>query len=106
MSLPLEHRLLAQDGELSAAMLTRPKTIEEIYLVIKSIRKEIRAGERIQVKLPRSYTHDLNGEHCAAAVQNIQDVIHGGVIGGNTFATLRNDKYPSTSIIVDICCIA
>lgn len=116
MSLSFDGQLLerllayieAMGDELLPGELTHPSSVDTLYYVLETIKDNIKGGERIQVTVPRSYSHDRNGEHDVHALARVQSVVSGGFMSGraNVFATLRYEKYPASDVVVDICCLA
>lgn len=101
-NLSLEERLIEQDL-CDEFELTKPTNINELYQALQLITGEIEPGERIQVTVPRKYSHDVNGEHDLEIIERIQSFIRGEDLGSNIIVALRFGKYPFTDVIVDIC---
>ena len=97
----LVQRLLAHDDELSLIKLTHPTSIEEMFEVITLVNDEIKAGERIQVTIPRNWSH-YDGEQRWSHIEEVQEEIRGPLLRSNVFATLRFGSDPTSDVVVDI----
>jgi len=100
--LTLEQRLVARNRSLSPDALTHPYSAKELYRVIVLVLGEINTGERIQVTIPRNYSHCNNkeGSYDWDHIDEVQMDISGGKLRPNIFATLRFTD--DDTVVIDI----
>jgi len=87
-----------------AAVFTNPSPERELFNTIEFVAGEIKAGERIKLTIPRSYSHDSNGEYNWDHIEEVQMAIRGHMLRPDVFATLRFDRYrsPHADVVIDI----
>lgn len=103
MSLALVSRLRAQNTELSVSHFMEPTDLAYLCLSIRLITTEIKAGERIGVKVPRSLSHTAEGELDLDFLDDVQTTVRGDLLRSNVFATLRFGNEKTRDVSVDIC---
>ena len=74
-----------------------------LFGTIKETIKQIKPLERVQVVIPRDYSHPIQDQLDWDAIDELQMTFRGHGLRPNVFMTLRFED-ESSEFIVDICC--
>lgn len=79
----------------------------QLFETIKTQLEEIKPGERVQIYIPKEYSHPLLYSHDHRfinwdAVEEVQMDIRGSILKPNVIASLRFEDDESRPVIVDI----
>lgn len=83
----------------------RSMLVRQLRNEVMTAMKTIKPQQRIQVVLPRTLSHDKNGEKDWDLIEEVQLFIRGYNLGPHTFACLRFDRDESSDVTVDVCCL-
>lgn len=87
----------------TSRVMTLTPTAFTLFDTIRSSVNEIKPSERIQIQVPKEYSHDC-GVLDYDFLERLQRAWRGSTLRPNVFVTLRFDKYDEESnIVVDIC---
>jgi len=102
---PLEERLVAQHEDISMETLIHPASLDELLHVVSLITSEIEAGERIQVIVPRSYSHHENGECDWDHIEELHMRLGGYALVRDVFVKVCFSESSSSDAMADIVCV-
>jgi len=75
----------------------------DLYETLQKTLKEIKSSERVQIIIPREYSHDED-DHDWDTLEELQMDCRGSILNPNVFVTFRFDQNKGSSeVIVDVC---
>jgi len=101
----LEERLVAQYEGISMEDLIHPASRIELIHAVSLIINEIKAGERVQVIIPRSHSHHESGILNSEYLEELYLSLRGYVLKPDVFAKVRLSYHDYTNVVVDIMCV-